>query len=328
MSPLKRSFGTVSDRTLNRAIVGLVALLAIGLPAMAIFYYADRHVDGGPSMAQRAIIAAEEAVRAEPNKMGPRLALAAAYVADGRTRDALVQYDEVLGADAANRVALLGRGDAYRVRGELAAAQHDDQAMVDIARGGEMARADLQLEAAYYGIGAIALRQDRPRDAATHLADALRIDRTDADALDLMGQALIGSGDVRGAIDALRDAVTLVPTGWCDPYAHLAEAYTALGETAGATYASGMVAFCDGRRGEAEALLEPLVDGPFARDALIGLGLIAEDRSDRDAAAAFYARVYAMDPNDFAAISGLGRVEADAPTTAPAGPTAPPAGQP
>lgn len=314
---MKVSVGSVSDRTLNRAIVGLLIALAIAIPAVAAMYYFDRHVDSGPGIAERTIAAAEAAVRADPNKLSARLALASAYAADGRQSDAIAQYDQVLGADATNRAALIGRADAHMALNELDAAATDYQAFVDVASGEDAANVDLQLESAYFGLGSIALQQDRPRDAATFLADALAINRTDADALNLMGTALIQIGDFTNAVSALRDAVALVPTGWCDPYVQLGQAYSALDDAAGITYASGMTAFCEGRSDEAVEQLTSLAGGPYAEDALIGRGLIAESLGQSDTAAGLYLQVYDQDPTNFQAVNGLNRLGAVVPTLAP-----------
>jgi tetratricopeptide (TPR) repeat protein len=305
---LTRALGAVSDRTLNRILLGLVAALVIGLPAIGVIYFLDRNVDPGLPIAERAVAAGEEAVRTEPNKLSNRIGLAAAYVAADRLPDAIAQFTEVLRVQATNRAALLGRADAYLALGDLDAAARDYEALVDAAGGEEMANVDPKLEAAYYGLGSIALKQDRPRDAATMLASALKINRTDADALNLMGTALLAISDPTNAVDALRDAIALVPIGWCEPYVQLAQAYTALANTAGATYANGMVATCEKRPADAEALLKPLVGGPFGRDALIGLGLTAEAMGDNDTAIAYYSRVYAADPSDFDAVTGLNRL--------------------
>ncbi len=307
----------VTDRTLNRLIVALAALLIIGLPAIAVLYFMDRNVDPGPSMTQRTIDAAEAAVRLDPNKLSTRLGLAAAYVDAGRQQDAIAQFSQVLSADAGNSVALLGRADAYVALQQLDAAKRDYQALVDATKGEETAGADPKLEAAYYGLGSIALQQNRPRDAATFLADAITINRTDADALNLMGTALIRIGDTKNAVAALRDAIALVPTGWCDPYTNLQQAYAALRDEAGTQYAKGMIALCQNRAADATALLQPLVGGPLNRDALIGLGEAAEAQNDTAAATSYYSRVYEADPKDFAAITGLNRLGASAPSVAP-----------
>ena len=309
--------GAVNDRTLNRTIIALALLLAIGLPTMVVLYVFDRHADPGPSIADRQIAAGEAAVRSEPNKLSNRLGLALAYAAADRQADAIVQFTEILGAEPTHRAALLGRGDAYLATGNLDAAARDYQAIVTATDDEEMTAVDPQREAALYGLGSIALRQDRPRDAATFLAKALLINRTDADAFNLMGTALLRIGDATSAVEALRSAVALVPTGWCEPYTQLAQAYLAAKDQAGSRYATGMVAVCEQRQADAVALLTPLVDGPYGADALIGLGLAAEHGGDRATAIAYYSRVYAVDPTNFNAVSGLNRLGAGAPTSAP-----------
>jgi tetratricopeptide (TPR) repeat protein len=300
----------VSDRALNRAIAVLIAILMVGIPGIALVYYLDRHVDAGPSIQERTVQAAEDAVRANPNLLSARIALAQAYADSGRNDDAVSQYGIVLGAEPGNLDALVGRAEANRSLGQLDAAAADFQMVVDATKGEEMANVNPQLEASYYGLGAIALAQDRPRDAATLLANAILIDRTDADALALMGEALIDIPDYESAAGALSDAVALVPTGWCEPYQLLQQAYEGMGETTGATYASGMFAFCQGRTDDAHQLLASVSDGPFLNRALIGQGLMAEYEGDRDAAIAFYTRVYDGDPTNFLAVSGLNRLGA------------------
>ena len=66
----------------------------------------------------------------------------AAYAADNRPSDAIVQYGIVLDSEAANRAALLGRGDANRQIGNLDAAAGDYQALIDLAKDEEMASVD------------------------------------------------------------------------------------------------------------------------------------------------------------------------------------------
>ncbi len=314
---MRTALGAVSDRTLNRTIIGLGLILVIGLPAVGLYYVLDRHVEPGLPIAERAIAAGEAAVRNEPNKLSNRLGLALAYTKAGRSTDAIAQYTEILRVEPTNGAALLGRGDAYVVTGDLDAAVRDYQALIDAAGSQEMANADPRLEAAYYGLGSIALQQNQPRDAATMLARALKINRTDADALNLMGTALLGIGDTTNAVDVLRRAIALVPSGWCEPYAQLAKAYATLGDAVGAQYANGMVALCGKRLAEAEQQLKPLVDGAYGRDALIGLGLTAEAEGNVEAAITYYTRVFAANSTDFDAVTGLNRLGASLPSRSP-----------
>jgi Flp pilus assembly protein TadD len=155
---------------------------------------------------------------------------------------------------------------------------------------------------------------------------ALRIDRADADAMNLLGTAYLANGKPKDAVDVLRRAVAFVPTGWCEPYAGLTTAYTSLGDAAGAGYAGGMVAFCEGRPDEAKAKLQPLTNGAVAVDAMLGLALIAAAEGDIDTATTLYTKVLEKDPENFSAITGLkGLATSDhGATPAPSAPAASP----
>lgn len=319
MSRMSAAFDAASDRTLNRILLGLVVAIVIGVPAIALVYVVDRNVDPGPPVAERAIAAAEEAVRSDPNRLSNRYGLAMAYVAADRQGDAITQFGEILKVEPTHRGALLGRADAYVTLGNLDNAVRDFQALVEATDGGEMAMIDPQREAAFYGLGSIALSQARPADAVAALTEAVKINRTDADALHLLGTALLQTGDTESAIKALRAALALVPAGWCEPYAQLGAAYAAAGNPAGAQYGSGMVALCEQRIQEAEQALTPLIEGPLAIDALIGLALAAEERGDQAAAIDFYSRVYVADSTNFMAVTGLNRLGAPEPATSNGG---------
>lgn len=305
---LTRTLKAPSDRTLNRMIIAAILVLAIGIPLVTVIYFLDRNVDPGPTLLQRQVAAAEEAVRTQPNDVGRRLVLATSYVAAGRLDDAIHQYDEILKVSPGHRVALLGKGDALAARGDLNGARALYQELVDEAKGGEFAGADPQLERAYYSLGSVAMKQDRVTDAVTALEAALKIDRADADAWYLLGAAQLKAGAADKAVQALRMAILFVPTGWSEPYAGLAQAYRALGRAAEAEYAAAMVDFSEKRPVEAKQRLEALTSGPVAVDAMLGLGMVAETEGDRDAASRWYQKVLALDPENFNAQVGLGRI--------------------
>jgi tetratricopeptide (TPR) repeat protein len=154
----------------------------------------------------------------------------------------------------------------------------------------------------------VQVKNGQPKDAVISLSKAIQIKRTDADALNLLGTALMQAGQPKRAVAALRQAVALVPIGWCEPYAQMETAYVSLKDLAGAQYAGGMDALCQGRPDDAKAKLEPLTSGAYAIDALVGLGLVAEVQNDAAAAVDAYSKVLAEDPKNFAASIGLGRV--------------------
>ncbi len=310
MTDTQKRRGGMSDRTLNRLIVGVIVALVIIIPLVGIIYFFDRSVDAGPSMAARAVTSAEEAVRKAPNNVSARMALATSYVADQRYQDAVTQYDEVLKAVPDHHGALLGLGNAYLLLKDDANATKNFERLVAVAKGGEQAIADPQLEEAYYRLGDIAMRGGQNEKAIELFTSALRINRTDADAMNLLGTALVATGKAKDAIPVLQKAIALVPTGWCDPYQTLVSAYTALGEADGTAYGNAMVAFCTGDMETAKAGLSPLTGGPLAIQALLGLGQIAESQGDIAAATDAYTKVLAKDPQNSNAIFGMQRVGA------------------
>jgi tetratricopeptide (TPR) repeat protein len=321
---IRRTVAATSDRTINRLIVRLVLVLVVGIVLIGLLYFFDQYRTPGPSLVDRDIQVAEQAVTANPNLLTARLALARAYAENGRFADAVTQYDQILTAAPDAAEALLGRGTAAIALDQLDAAAADFQKIVEAAKGGEMAKVDPQLESAYYSLGVIALKQGHPEEAVVQLASAIKIKRTDADALNLLGTAFLQAGEPERAVTAMRQAIALVPIGWCEPYAQLETAYAALNQGAGAQYAAGMSALCQNRLDEAKAKLEPLTSGAYAVDALIGLGLVAETQADRAAAVDAYTRVLEKDSRNFAAATGLQRV-GGVPSSSPA---TPPSGSP
>jgi tetratricopeptide (TPR) repeat protein len=293
-----------------------VLVLVVGVLAFAGIYYQDQHVDAGPSMVDRQIAGAEAAVKKEPNNVGIRLQLAAAYQADKRYDDELKQYDEILKADGTNRTALLGRGGALMAKGDLTAAAAAYHKITGEARKGEFAGADPQLQEARYYLGSIALTQGKTKEAITELQAALKIQRSDSDALYLLGLARLKNGEPQLAVDSIKQALLFVPTGWCEPYSQLGVAYVKLGNAPQATYAGAMADFCLKKPAEAKLRLKTLTTGPVAVDALLGLGLIEETASNNAEAVAWYKKVLTVDRTNITAISALSRLGV-APTPGP-----------
>lgn len=297
-----------SDRTLNRLIAGMGLVLVLGAVAFGAFYYLDRSVPAGPSLVQRSVSKYEDAVRQNPNLVSARLALAGFYAEDKRWNDAIAQYSEALKLDRANVFALLGRGDAYRQLNQLDAAAKDYQAVIEANKGTEMAKVNPQLETAYYQLGTIQLQQGKAPAAVTSLIAAVSIDRADADALNALGTAYLKVGKPDQAVIVLHDAVSFIPSGWCEPYQQMVQGFRDLKQSDGIAYASGMLAFCQGDLAGAAKSLTPLTGGQFATDALVGLGMVAEQRGDWAAAKDSYTKALAKDGQDFNAGQGLQRV--------------------
>jgi len=312
---------------LDRLIKRIGAILLVGVVVFTAFYLFDRWRPPTPTIVDQTITRLEAAVRADPSDIVARGQLADAYVAAARYVDAIAQYDAVLATGKADELAHFGRANANQAlanldpakpdAARLDAAAADFQAVVDIAKGGEMAHVDPMLNAAYYGLGAIALEQGKPAEAIKNLSAAIAIKRSDADALNLLGAAFIQNGEPAKAIEPLRSAIAFVPIGWSEPYTSLAKAYGDTGDATRAAWATAMADLSEKRYEAAEAGLKAILDGPAALEATIGLALVNEMRGDAPAAAEFYTQALALDPGNAEAELGLKRVTL--PAASPAG---------
>lgn len=304
------SLAKMDDRQLNRWIRRLALLLFVGAIAFAAFYAFDRWRPATTPIVDQRLAALEQAVRDKPDDVASRGQLADTYVAKGRFGDALVQYEAILATGKDVELATFGRAGAYLGLQRLDDAAKDYQAVVGIAARGEMANVDPMLEAAYYGLGSIAMQQARAADAIPFLEQALAIKRSDADALYLIGTAYVATGQVDKAETALRAAVAFVPVGWKEPYTALAEGFAKAGRTAMAEWAGAMAALAAGKSDLAEPRLLAIADGDAGLDAAIGLGLLYETKGDTARAAAWYGKALARSPDNAAARLGMGRVGA------------------
>lgn len=298
----------LGDDELAMWIKRLARLLIVATLAFAAFYAFDRWRPASTPIIDQHIAALEAAVRDDPNDIAVRGQLADAYVAKDRFADAVTQYTAIIDAKTSLLPAYLGRASALMGLNQLDAAAADYQKVVDMTIGGEMANVDPSLESAYYGLGSIAMKQNRPADAITFLGKALNIKRSDADAMYLIGTAYAATGELDKAITELRAAVIFVPIGWTDPYSALAEAYTKAGQTEMASWASAMAQLAAGNPDAAEPALKALVGGKAALDASIGLGLLYETRGQGSLAFAWYSKALQIQPDNNAARLGVGRV--------------------
>ena len=174
----------------------------------------------------------------------------------------------------------MGRGRALELKGELDAAAADYNEVVKLSTGGEMANIDSSLAAAYYGLGSIAMQQDKPKEAIDVLLKALAIKRTDADTMALLGSAYVKAGAPDKAVEPLRRAIMFVPVGWVEPYQTLAAAYTA-SERPGPRRALEFKGELNGAAADYQEVVELSINGEMATvdaglaRAYYGLGSIA-----------------------------------------------------
>lgn len=302
------SLTNMPEAELNRWIRRIALLFVVVLIAFVAFYVVDRFRAPAAPILDRELAALEDAVRTDPNDLASRGRLADLYLAANRYDDAIAQYTEIIGTGKQDEAGYVSRGRAYEMKGDLDAAAADYTKVVEIASPNEMANVDPMLQTSYYGLGAIALQQERPQEAVDYLLKALAIKRTDADAMNLLGAAYVQVGTPEKAIEPLRKAVMFVPVGWPDPYRALGAAYTATGDTDLAEWANAMVAGQTGDVDGATRRLEAIADGDAALDARIGLGLLAEGEGDDVTATTWYRKALELDPENTSAQLGLSRV--------------------
>lgn len=313
----KQRVPDMSERFLNRLMLRLAALLVIAAVAFAGYYYWDHYLNrqgtAGTGLTERQIAGYEQAVRTNPDDAAARLALAQLYYANHRFADAVQQYQAVLTLDEQSTAALVGLGRALLATGDQAGAIGSFQKVIDQAKDADIST-DL-VESAHYYVGTIALDQQRPDEAITHLKQAVIIDRTDADAWYQLGAAYIEGGSLDEAIAALSRAVLFVPN-FADAYEKLAVAYDRKGLVPESRYARGMLAYAQGQYSEAARQLEAALQASAtSANVYLGLGLVRESQGERDLAVAAFQHALQLEPDNFNAQSGLARLRA-APTPA------------
>ncbi len=310
------SLTSMPEKELNRWIKRIALVFVVLLVAFVAFYAVDRFRMPQAQLADKTLTALEDAVRANPADTVSRGKLADTYYAKKRFADAITQYTALIDVKADVELASLGRAKCYVQLKQYDLAKPDFLAVIAIATTGEMANVDPILEEAYYNLGTIELAKGNPQGAIEPLQRALAITRTDADALNALGEAYVAADKADLAIEQLRKAIALVPAGWAAPYQTMAAAYTKLGKTELAGWANAMAMLESGDASGAEAQLMKLVDGPANVEAMVGLGILFEEKGDLTASGSWYAKVLAVDPTNTLAQFGIKRVGGVVPSNA------------
>lgn len=293
---------------LDRAIKVLALALALAVAGFAVFYTLDRQVKPSPGLVDQAIVQAEQAVRDDPGSTTARLALGDLYLEKRRFDEALAQYNAALEIDSKLLLAHRGRGRTYLAQQRYADAEVELQMVADALGGGEYAATDRGLEETLYFLARAQVSQQKLDAAVANLEKALKIDRTDADAWELLGSISLTQGRTADAIKAFEKTVLFVPSS-PDAFAMLAQAYRSSGDDVRARYADAMVLYGRQDYDRAIAGLKAVTEErPDLAVAWTGLGFAYEGKGQKGDAAAAYQQALAADPNDFNARTGLIRL--------------------
>jgi len=292
------------DRAL-RIVAGLLVVVSLGF---ATFYYWDRYHHSDEPLVEHQTRHLEEMVRQNPANPDLRVAVGRWYLEQALVEQAIQQGQEALKLSPDHQDALILLGYAYLAKGEAEQAIAHFARVVELNKDNEFAAINPQLEAVYYELGDLYLKQGDLQRAEEAFQAALKIDRTDADAHYGLALAYQRGGDHAGAIAEFREATRYVPD-FVEAYEGMGTSYRALGQMVEATYADGMVSYARGRYGEAVEVLRQVVEqDPSFADVYLGLGLVYEKlgrRQDSIAALQRYLDVY---PDDMAARYALARV--------------------
>ena len=161
----------------------------------------------------------------------------------------------------------------------------------------------------YYALGDISEKQGNWKNASGYLSKALMIDNSDADGWYELGLAQIQLNKNKEAAVSFIRALAFVPTGWCEPYDGMAEAYANANNEPGSTYAQAMRDICGGGGLDAAEPLKTLVNGDFKIQALLGLGQAASNDKNTEEAIKWYNEVKKIDPTNIVANNALGELQ-------------------
>jgi len=252
----------------------------------------------------------EQKVLENPQDAELRVALANIYLKDGMPDQAIVQVQPVVENYPEADEAVMILGLAYTQLGEVQSAVSYLERFVEVRQQSPMAAADPVLETALYYLGQNYLSQNQTGKAESVLQKALEIDRTDADAIYLLGQVYDLQDKPQQAIEQYHQAVRFVPD-FTEAYQAMGVSYTAMGEYDYANYALGAEAFSLKNYPKAlEYLLSSVEALPDFAPALTMLGLTYEQLGDLDLASEYLRSALENDPGSYLAEHALGRVMA------------------
>ena len=304
---MKSSAAQFSERTLDRLIRVTLAVVVLAFLALAAYYVNDRYRAPNVSLVDQEMQRIEAQVRQDPTNVAARIAVADAYFAKGQYDQAIAQYGEALAINPEHQGALLGIGFAYQRKGDLDQAVDYFSKIVELNRGKDIVVSNRRLQMAYYQLGAAYFKQGKLELAAESLRSVLTIDRTDADAIFLLGNVMAAQGNYSDAVDAYRVAIAFVPD-FKEAYQAMAEAYQKQGDAARARFPRAMLTLIDGDTAGGIRQLEAVVAQVADVEALYALGQAYEQSDQKDKAIDLYRRTLAASPEHRPAESALGRL--------------------
>ena len=308
MTTQNRQADALPSTWLDRAVWIAGILLVLTTVGFGVFYYFDRYVHPNEPLVERQTRHFEALVREDPANPTLRVAVARGYLRQGLIDQAIQQGMEALKLDEGNIDALILLAEAYLAKGDEDQALATLEQVVALNRDNPFADIDRRMNFVYYDLGELYYKRGEYDQAIEALKEALKVDRTDADARYLLGLTYQVKGDHQLAVREFHEALRYVPD-FAEVYQGLKVSYEALGMRTEAAYAEAMVAFTQGKYEQAAQQLKAVLrEAPDYDPAYLGLGLTYEKLGDAEKAVAALQRYLDTHPDSLAARHALGRL--------------------
>lgn len=282
---------------------GLVAGVLLLLASAYVVYARSGDPTANLTNLDRVVTDLEQRVHDDPQNAEVRLAVALAYAERGLNRDAAAQFEQALVLAPDAPAALIGLARTRYALGDITRAREAYARVAELNADNPQRYSIEQLGGVYYELGRIALDGAQPAEARNWLREALKVNRTDADALRMLGLAHQRLGEIPEAETAFFGAVRLVPN-YREVYEALETLYVQSGDQGRVSYARGMLKLADRAPQDAVALLEQATAArPDMAQAHEGLGIAYEAVARKPDALRSYQRALAVDADMF--VSGL-----------------------
>ena len=301
-----------SERTLTKLLKLILVATGILLVAFFTIYYYNHYIFlGDKPPIEQGLRTLRQHVLAEPGDPTARMQLAAMYFERGEYTQAIEQGESILASNPDSQDALYLVGLAHIQAGSSQKGILLLSRFADLRQDSAMWRTDLQLEEALYYLGAAYIQADQFELARQALSLALEIDRTDADAIFLLGQVYAGLGQVEAAAEQYLSALRYVPD-FKAVYLALFHLDSISGHASRLAYAEAGLAYCRQDYATAiEKLVLALEAEPRFVAAYVLLGLAHEGQGESDQARQNLEKALAIEPENFLAQHVLGRISAE-----------------
>ncbi len=307
---VKQRINNMREQELRRILWITIAAFVVIAVLFAGYYYVDRYVRvGNQSTPDGDIQKVEQAVRDNPQSPELRISLAQQYLSQAMYAKAVDQATQVLASFPEQEDALMIAGTALTRAGRPQEAIVRFETLVKLREANAKTSNDTVLEAAYYFLGQNYNAAGQHDKALPALESALKIDKTDADALYQAGLASQATKQYEKAVDYYNRAARLVPD-FTEAYSGLIDTYTALNQLDNVACARGLQALSIKDYKTAQTDLEYAVKTlPANAQAYFGLALTYEKLNRIQDAYKMIQTAAQLDPNNIGIQQAFGRMK-------------------